>query len=302
MKYQSKHIFEYVLLRLVAGIIRTLPLRGALSLGWVVAAGAHFIGRVNVERTHTRIREVFGDRYSEKEVRRIAWIAWRNLCFNAIDALRFSMLTPEKIRKQPLASLEPNLKAILKEHEDGFILATPHMGNWEIAGVAADLVGIPLFAIARKQKNPLTDRYINKMRSTFNLEILLSGTKIWASVSERLTTGKVLAILPDINSRAKGTTVDFLNGKATIAPGAARFAQLAQCPIYPVVARRIGWTKHDAVLLDPILPDPTLDKALDQQSMMQELMGALSEEISKTPEQYFWYNKRWVLNAEGRRD
>jgi KDO2-lipid IV(A) lauroyltransferase len=300
MKHHPKHIAEYVALISVAGLVRILPLRAALALGWLVAAGSHFIGRLNVERTHRRIREVFGDRYSEKEVRHIAWIAWRNLCFNAIDALRFSMLTPEKIRKQPLTSLEPKLKAGLKAHEDGFILATPHMGNWEIAGVAADLVGVPLFAIARKLKNPLMDDYINKMRSTFNLEILLSGTKIWQSVSERLTMGKVLAILPDINSRAKGVTVDFLNGRATIAPGAARFAQLAKCPIYPVVARRVGWTKHDAVLLDPILPDPKLDKALDQQRMMQELMTALSEEICKTPEQYFWYNKRWVLNAKDR--
>jgi lauroyl/myristoyl acyltransferase len=30
---------------------------------------------------------------------------------------------------------------------------------------------------------------------------------------------------------------------------------------------------------------------------MAELMSALSEEICKTPEQYFWYNKRWVLNS-----
>jgi KDO2-lipid IV(A) lauroyltransferase len=300
MKYKSAHIFEYVLLRLMAGLIRILPLRAALGLGWIAAAVSHYIGRVNVERTHKRIHEVFGDRYSEKEIRKIAWISWRNLCFNAIDALRFSMLTPEEVRKQPIGSLEPNFKACLKKHEAGFIIATPHMGNWEIAGVAADLVGIPLFAIARKLKNPLMDDYINNMRSTFNLEILLSGTKIWKSVAERLTMGKVLAILPDINSRAKGVTVDFLNGKATIAPGAARFAQLAECPIYPVVARRIGWTKHDAVLLAPIYPDPALDKAPDQQRMMQELMTALSEEICKTPEQYFWYNKRWVLNAEDR--
>ena len=297
MKYQSKHIAEYTALLLVGGLIRILPLRAALGLGWLFAAGAHFIGRVNVDRTHGRIREVFGNRYSEKEVRHIAWIAWRNLCFNAIDALRYSKLTAEKIRKQPLASLEPRLKKILADCENGFVLATPHMGNWEIAGIAADLSGIPLFVIVRKQKNPLMDTYINKMRRTFSMEVLHREARMWKGVVGRIKQGKVLAILPDIRVRAKGLTVDFLNGKATIAAGTAHFAQMADCPIYPIFVRRIGWTKHDAVLLDPIVPDPTLDPEEEQQRIMQEVMDTFTDQISQTPEQYFWYNKRWVLNS-----
>ncbi|MEN8255767.1 MAG: hypothetical protein ABFR33_09905, partial [Verrucomicrobiota bacterium] len=259
MKHRPKHIAEYAMLVLVSGLIRILPLRAALGLGWLFAAGAHFIGRLHVERTRGRIREVFGNSKTEKEVRQIAWIAWRNLCFNAIEALRFTTLTLEKVRKQPLARLEPELKKILANCENGFILATPHFGNWEIAGIAADLAGIPLFVIVRKQKNPLMNNYINKMRRTFSMEVLHREARMWKSVVDRIKNGKVLAILPDINSR-KGVTVDFLNGKATIAPGTAHFAQLGNCPIHPIFVRRVGWTKHDAVLLDPITPDPSLAK------------------------------------------
>ena len=298
MKQKPKVIVEYVLLVLVAGLIRILPLHAALGVGWLVAAVTHFIGRVNLDRTHERIQQVFGDRYSEKEIRYIAWISWRNLFFNGVDALRFSMLSLEKIKKQPIANLEPKLKQILATCENGFILATSHMGNWEIAGVAADLAGIPIFAIATKQKNPLVDDYINRMRQSFNLEILLKRRNVGKGVVERLRQGKVLAILPDIGAKMGGVTVDFLNNKATIAPGAAQFSHLANCPIYPAVVRRIGWTKHDAVLLDPVTPNPSLDKKEDQQRMMQEVMTALSTEIYKMPEQYFWYNKRWVLNSE----
>ncbi len=298
MKYKPKHVVEYLLLVFFSGLIRILPLRVALALGWLFAAGSHFIGKVNVERTHQRIQDVFGDRYSKKEVRHIAWIAWRNLCFNAIDALRFSMLTLKKIRKQPLASLESSMNQIMEENPRGFILATPHMGNWEIAGIAGDLMGFPLFVIVRKQKNPLMDAYINKMRRAFNMEVLHREARMFKGIADRLTNGKVLAILPDIGVRGKGITVDFLNGTATIAPGTAAFAQLANCPIYPICVRRIGWTQHHAILLDPIRPDPALEKKEDQQRMMQEVMGALSKEICETPEQYFWYNKRWVLNSK----
>jgi len=296
MKYKPKHIAEYLSLVLASGLIRILPLRVALTIGWLFAAGMYFIGRMHVERTRKRIREAFGERYSEKEVRHIAWIAWRNLCFNAIEALRFTTLTLGKVRKQPLADLEPKLKKILAECENGFILATPHMGNWEIAGITADLVGIPLFVIVRKQKNPLMNDYINKMRRTFSMEVLHREARMWKSVVDRIKNGKVLAILPDISVRAKGVTVDFLNGTATIAPGTAHFAQLANCPIYPIFVRRVGWTRHDAVLLDPITPDPSLTKEEDQQRIMQEVMNTFSAAIAKTPEQYFWYNNRWVLD------
>ena len=296
MKYSTKHVAEYIPLVLLGGLIRVLPLRAALTLGWLAAAATHFLGRVKVERTRQRIQEVFGDQLSKKEIRHIAWCSWRNLFFNGIEALRFSKLTLKKIQRQPIVRLAPELNKILKEcAPGGFILATPHLGNWEIAGVVADLSDIPLFAIARRQKNPLVDAYINKMRQSFGFEILLSSTHMGKGVVDRIKAGKILAILPDIGRRVGGVTVDFLQGKATISPGAAQFAQLAHCPIFPVCVRRIGWTRHDAVLLAPIYPDPTQKKELDQQRMMQELMSALSTEILKTPDQYFWYNKRWVL-------
>ena len=46
------------------------------------------------------------------------------------------------------------------------------MGNWELAGIAIDLNDLPIFSIARRQKNPLTDAYINNMRSSFNMKVL----------------------------------------------------------------------------------------------------------------------------------
>ena len=294
MKYKPAHVAEYLVLVSLGGLIRILPLRGALSLGWLVAAGTHYLGRVHVKRTHQRIREVLGADTPKKQVHRIAWIAWRNLIFNAIEGFRFNRLSAEKIRKHPISQSVDVLKKVLQEREDGFILATPHMGNWEIAAVTGDLLGLPIFAIVRKQRNPLINNYINKMRQSFNLELVFKESRSWRGVARRIQEGKIMAVLPDINNR-RGVTVDYLNGKATIAPGAAHFAQMANCPIYPVVVRRIGWTRHDATLLDPIFPNPEADRDEEQLRIMKELMAALSVEILKTPEQYFWNNKRWVL-------
>ena len=296
MKYKASHIVEYIVVASLGGLVRILPLRAGLALGWIIAAVSHYIGRVHVERTRKRVRQVLGPDAPEKEIRRIAWIAWRNLVFNAVEGFRFTKLTAEKISKMPIAQIAPALKKIQDECENGFILATPHMGNWEIAGIAGDLMGFPLFVIVRKQKNPLLNNYLNKMRRSFNLEVLHRESKIWKGVADRLKQGKILAILPDIGVRARGITVDYLNNKAMIAPGTAHFAQLADCPIYPIFVRRIGWTRHEVELLAPIRSDSEADRDEDQQRIMQEIMDAFTAAVLKTPEQYFWHNKRWVLN------
>jgi len=294
--HRPKHVVEYVLLVLAGGLLRILPLRAALLLGWVVAAGMHYLGGFRRQEALRRLEEVYGDRFTETERKRIAWISWRNLCFNAVEGIRFSKLTVADVQKQPLAEVIPPLLRALKNRDEGFIFATIHMGNWDLGGITADLLGVPIFSIARRQKNPLTDQYLNQARNAFSMEVLLNDSKVLKGVIRRIRDGRVLAILPDVRNRTQALKINFLNGEANLGAGVALFARQCNCPIYPAVIRRIGWTQHEAVVFDPILPDPTLDKADDWQRMIQQLMDLFTDEISKTPEQYFWYNKRWVLD------
>ncbi len=297
MKNRPKHIFEYLLLVSAGGLLRTLPLRVALALGWLVAAGMHHIGGgFRKQEAYRRLHEVYGDRFSEKKIKQMAWISWRNLCFNAVEMIRFSKLTIADVKKQPLAKEAPRLIEALEKEANGYIFATIHMGNWDMAGVTADLMGLPIFSIARRQKNPLTDAYLNKARNAFNMEVILNDSKILKGVIRRIRAGKVLAILPDVRNQTEALPIQFLNGEANLGAGVALFARQCKCPIYPAVVRRVGWTKHDVTIFDPIYPDPEVEKSDDWKRIMQQMMTLFNDEIAKTPEQYFWYNKRWVLD------
>ena len=70
MPYRVKHIMEYGVLRGLLGLLRILPYRAALSIGWVLAGLAHHVFRYRVRRARLRIRSVFGDALSERAVRR----------------------------------------------------------------------------------------------------------------------------------------------------------------------------------------------------------------------------------------
>jgi lauroyl/myristoyl acyltransferase len=45
-----------------------------------------------------------------------------------------------------------------------------------------------------------------------------------------------------------------------------------------------------------VYSDPGLDKAEDCRRITQRVMDIFDAAIRAQPEQYFWYNKRWVLD------
>jgi KDO2-lipid IV(A) lauroyltransferase len=295
MKHRTKHIFEYAMLRVLFVVANILPLRAALALGWLIGKFFFHVLRFRRDKAESRLKQVFGDRFTAQERKRIAWLSLRNICFNAVEAARFGKLTPEKLKRLPLYPGIVTMQETYRKN-GAFIFSTAHMGNWELGGVACKLAGIPVFSIARRQKNPLTDGLLNKIRNTTGMDVVLNDSTVLRNVVRRLKAGEVLAILPDVRSATEALEINFLGGKANLGAGAALFAQMANCPIYPVALIRRGWTHHEYKVFDPIFPDPTLDKKDDWQRMMQALVSIFDAEIHAHPEQYFWFNKRWVLD------
>jgi len=291
-----KHVLEYVLLRLLSGLIRVLPLRLAFALAWVLAWFSHRVIRFRVRSARQRIHEVFGERFSRPEVNRIAWISWRNLCFTAIEVFRMQSITKEYIAKYMETDQLSRLQNVISSGT-GAVLCVPHMGSWEMGGLSAHLMGIPFFFIARRQKNPLTDAYLHKRRQVTGADTMMSDDQgMLRNAVKRLKRGMVFAILPDVRSRTPALKIPFLNGEANIAQGTALFAHLANVPVVPAYTRRVGWLRHAWSIGDPVYPDKTIDREKDLQRMTETIFNYFDQAIQETPEQYFWYNKRWVLD------
>lgn len=299
MKYRVKHILEYVALRAVAGLVTVLPYRAALALGWGLAWLAFRVGRFRQKETRRRIREVFGDRLDERGVRRVAWLSLRNLMFTAIDIMRTPSYTAATLER--IADYT-QISQVLEAHKAtgrGAICAIPHMGAWELPGRAMILKGVPFFSVAGKQRNPLFDEYLNSTRARSGMPILMRGASTLKQIIHRLKQGEMLALLPDVRMRTEAVKVRFLGGEANIGGGLAMFARHAGVPVFPVIVTRVGWTRHVGRIYPPIEPDPAADKHADAQRISQAVMEVISEAILADPGQWFWYNKRWVLEPVG---
>ena len=296
MKHRPKHIVEYLAVRAVAGLIQYLPYRVALGLGWGIAWLIFYVLRYRVTAAKARIREVFGTHYSNREVNCIAWQSWRDFCFTAVEMVRIPVSSPAWIRL--VVDVGDSDRKIIAHVQtgQGAIIAAPHMGSWEMATLTSLACGVRLFTVTGNQKNQLVEEYIHRMRMGTGFETLQRSASVLKGIIRKIREGKVMALLPDVRSRTPGVTIQFLGKPANIAGGMGLIAKMTGVPVFPCVITRQGWTRHRYRIMDPVWPDANLEKTEDWQRITQEVFDVFDRAIREKPEQWFWFNKRWVLD------
>lgn len=297
MAYRPKHVIEYVLMRGLLGMINLVPRKAALVLVWPFARLSYFfVGRRSRE-ARRRMRAVLGPGASDRDMRRWAWVSWRNLVFNVVEIAQAPGLKPEQL-VGTFKVLQLDTCRELTASKKGYTIAVIHMGNWELAGFVVRTIGIPLFVMMRGQKNPLVTAYLDRVREGFGVGAIERHTRALGSIIKRIRSGEVFTILPDIRAKARDSAivVPYLSGEAYLNGGMALFAKHTETPIFPMIIRRDGWFGHTLIEQPPIYPDPSADKEADMLRMTAEVMAVFDRAVRETPEQYFWYNKRWVLD------
>ena len=185
------------------------------------------------------------------------------------------------------------LQAILAEGK-GAVIMVPHSGNWYMAAWAMARYGMPLCAIAARQRNPRINAWM--ARQYGSIEVLTRGAAATLhDIRERILNGRAFAILPDLRVPSPDVAVPFLNGVANVSHGGALFAVATGAPLVVAIMRRENGI-HTFDHLATLRPNPNAsDKKEEACRLTREAMALLDAAVKKTPEQWFWYNKRWLL-------
>ena len=293
-KVKFKQRIEYGGVLLMEGLFRIMPYRLCVGFSWLIARFAFHVLHWRRREAERRIRSVLG--VGASEARKIAWQSLRNSMLTAGEilygrAVRDSWIRrhvdgcPESLEKFKAASAPGR----------GIVLALPHFGNWYLAGSVMAHYGVPLFAVAGVQKNPLTNDWMNR-RLYGKMQIFERGSSALRQCVKSLRSGGVLAILPDVRMKTPDLTVHFLGGDANLGRGMAAFARRTGSPIVLAKIRRVGLSHHVFDLAEPIFPDKSLDDETDVRRLTETVMSSIEAQIRAAPGQWFWYNKRWVLD------
>lgn len=285
---------EYGALRAVCALVGAVPYGLAMLLADCAASFAVRVLRFKRARTMERIRGAFPGK-SPAECRRIAVRSLANILKTAVEMMRAPRLTREWMDKHVVDG--GLYKDRLQEYVDegkGVVIMVPHSGNWYMAAWSMAAYGLPLFAIAARQRNPKIDAWMKRQYGA--IEVLERGSaRTLVEIKEKLESGRAFAILPDLRVPQRDVEVDFLGGKANVSHAGAMFAVRCGCPIVVAMMRRERG-RHVFDHIGTLRPDPSAsDRRAEAARLTREAMAMIDGRLREHPEDWYWYNKRWIL-------
>ena len=292
-KSQAMCLFEYAALRTACGVVNAIPYPLACALARGLARLLVTVG-FKRKRTLDRIRSVFPDK-TEAEALAIARFSLANVLQDAVEMIRAPRFdkTWITVHVKDIALYAEKLQEVMNEGK-GAVIMVPHTGNWYMAAWAMASYGIPLSAVAAKQRNPYINEWMKRQYGTIDV-IERGSASMLRDILMRIKKGRGFAILPDLRSPVKDVEVPFLNGTANVSHGGAMLAVSAGAPLVVALMRRENG-RHTFDHLATLHPDPNAtDKKEEARRLTCEAMRLLDAGVRQTPEQWFWYNKRWIL-------
>ena len=285
---------EYLILRFFCGLVNAIPYPLAMAiargLGWTVFTVFGFKRR----RTLERIRGVF-PAMSVREAKAIAVRSLQNILQTAVEMMRAPRLNQKWMDRYVKDGqlYKDKLQSYVDEGK-GVVIMVPHSGNWYMAAWSMAKYGLPLFAIAARQRNPKLNAWMNRQYG--DIEVLDRDCRDTLSqIREKLSAGRAFAILPDLRVWNRDVEADFLGGKANVSRSGAAFAVKCGCPIVvAIMSRQDG--RHVFNDIATLRPDPNAaDRKEEARRLTREALKLLSAEIMKNPGDWYWFNKRWIL-------
>jgi Kdo2-lipid IVA lauroyltransferase/acyltransferase len=180
------------------------------------------------------------------------------------------------------------------ERGHGVLIATAHLGNWELSAFAHALMATPMHVLVRPLDNPLLDTLVERRRA-------LSGNRpvfkkdFARSILKALAANEAVGILIDQNAGLdSGVFVDFFGMPACAHAGFARMAAHSGATVIPGFA---VWSAQEnryiLRFLEPI--EITGDATHDT----RRLQAVLEQAIRDYPDQWLWIHRRWKTRPEG---
>ncbi|WP_067798150.1 phosphatidylinositol mannoside acyltransferase [Nocardia beijingensis] len=123
------------------------------------------------------------------------------------------------------------------ERGTGAVLALPHSGNWDLAGVwVVQRVGSPTVVAERLAPESLFRRFV-RFRERLGFEIIpLTGaaTPPFSQLIARIRQGRIVGLLGERDLSGRGVPVTFFGAEARLPAGPARLAIDTGAPLLPV--------------------------------------------------------------------
>ncbi len=189
------------------------------------------------------------------------------------------------------------LAVLLSERNNGFILLTAHLGNWQIALTTLKNMNKPVYLMMRPEDNPAVKESL-KIDGQDSFIKIISPDGYLGGVVEAmnvLKNGGILSIMGDRKYNFEGIGVSFLKDEAQFPFGAFSLAAASNVPIVVLLSAKLPGNKYIVDVSNILYPryNNPKDKKEQLKKYVQEFAGILEKYTLKYPYQCFLFHDVW---------
>ena len=294
-KIRDAVIFQVV--RFFVTIGRFLPTWLGYFLGRGIGSLAFHLAGRDRKKALRNLESAYGSELSKKEIRKIAKGCFRHFGITLFEVMKIPGLSAARMSKMVTFKGMEQIKEAI-ESGRGVIVATGHIGNWELMGAAACKSGIPVNVIARRvNDSKLNDLVVDfRVKSGINT-ILREAPESARKILKSLRSGQMLALLIDQDTRVEGEFVPFFGRLAHTPTGAAALALKTGALFAAVAARRTGIGKHE-IIVEEIRINDEIDRDHAIIEATAKATALFEKWIRQEPEQWPWFHERWKTRPQ----
>lgn len=287
-----RYLIEYVVLVPVFLLIDLLPVSVTGAIARRIADIFFFLDGKRRRVASNNILQA-GITTNASEARNIARNSFRHFAVLIVESLNSGKRFSEDNWEKKLdATIHPDAEAILRKPGQGVIVASGHIGNWEIAAQLLSHIK-PFVGIARGMNNPYVGRLIKKRQPRNRFRTTPKHDADMGRLLRTLKDGECLAILMDQHARKGGVMIDFMGRPASTHTSAAMLHLVTKAPICFASCIRTGPMQFTLNVNAPLIHEPTGNRRHDVETIMKKLTANLEDVVRKHPEQYLWAHRRW---------
>jgi len=268
-------------------ILRALPLWAGAGLGWL----AWYL----VPRQRRLSRQHLAMAFPEKgaqERDRIGRASFANLGRALVETARARRLDIR--RTVELGPREEELLRAAHAEGKGVVIATAHIGAWELFGRRMAALGIPCGTAAKEAQDPRITALLERTREGGGVRVFWRGTPMSAREILRFlrNEGGIFGILIDQDTRVAGHFVPFFGRPAFTPRAAGDLAARLQAPMVFGCAHRLAGNVHRIALRRVDVPR-TGDRDADSLALTAAATKLIEDEIRANPAEWVWMHPRW---------
>jgi KDO2-lipid IV(A) lauroyltransferase len=289
-----KNIVEYLLFLPLAVLFRLLPRKMALRTGEQIGRIVPILMPKRQRTAMENLRHAYPDK-TEEERSAICSKMFRHLGISSAEMIRLDKMNGKQDLERyfKVEGMENLEKA--RAMNRGVLVASAHLGFWEVGAFFMPLVGLPLDGVAKKAKNPYIDRYFHRMRTHFGCGVIdakQGARKVVKSLSDKRAVG----VLIDHHMTPKvSVQVPFFDRLAWTTPIITQIAMKRQIPVITVFFFRTEDLNYRVEVSEVMLFDNkgTEEAVIANTALLTEKIEAA---VRKEPSQWFWVHRRWRVS------